>query len=122
MSNHSLITLFFVSTTLGPDLESYLSSELLSTPLHSPSASKSVSPIRPFKLPVEDQDEEQHLATVTGEHHGTTVIPFSLPLLSFKGANIFCEKFLTENNFLEAATVHNTTSNFHLVRRTGGFK
>ena len=64
------LTLFFLCPNSGPCVESYLSSDLLHTPLQSPTSSEPASPVRPFVLPEGDQDEEQHLAAVASEHHG----------------------------------------------------
>ncbi|KAG9062283.1 hypothetical protein KI688_006615 [Linnemannia hyalina] len=54
-----------------PSDESRPSSDLLRTPLQSPTLSEPASPVRPFVLPLEDKDEDEEpvLTTVANQHH-----------------------------------------------------
>ena len=52
-----------------PSDESRPSSGLLRTPLQSPKLLEPASPVRPFMSPVEDEDEEPFLTTITNQHH-----------------------------------------------------
>lgn len=69
---YSLLTLIFFLTSLHPDptVESHPSSELLRVPSQSPTPPEPASPVRLFRLPVEDEDNEALLSGIANQHHG----------------------------------------------------
>ncbi|KAI8356304.1 hypothetical protein B0O80DRAFT_24068 [Mortierella sp. GBAus27b] len=96
-----------------------LPSELLRTPLQSPTPSESASPVRSFILS-EDKDEESLPTSVPIHHHGNDPDAFFTSPTEYRRRNVFCKHFMTESNFLVTLTVQITPSIFLLMGGTGG--
>lgn len=114
---------FLTSPHSGPTVESRPSSELLRIPSQSPTPSEPASPVRLFRLPVEDEDDEALLSGIANQHHdGDDSDTFFNSATERQHRENLLQALHDGKQLLVTSTVRTTPSMFLLVGRIGDLK